>query len=76
VSNYWKYFIGQQPRLEAPEGAGQEEAQEDELMAWVNADASRKAKYGDIVTLTGERLYGARQVREGQRVHAGSAFRL
>ncbi|MFZ1331644.1 MAG: S46 family peptidase [Flavobacteriales bacterium] len=51
VSNYWKYFIGQQRGLKRLHVYDKKKAQEDELMAWVNADAGRKAKYGEIVSL-------------------------
>jgi hypothetical protein len=51
VSNYWKYFIGQQRGLKRLRVYDKKKAQEDELMAWVNADPTRKAKYGDIITL-------------------------
>ncbi len=51
ISNYWKYFIGQQRGLKRLHVYDKKKAQEDELMAWVNADATRKAKYGDIITL-------------------------
>jgi hypothetical protein len=59
VSNYWKYFIGQQRGLKRLRVYDKKKAQEDELMAWVNANADRKAKYGDIVTLL-ERGYNER----------------
>jgi hypothetical protein len=49
ISNYWKYFIGQARGLKRLHVYDKKKAQEDELMAWVNADAGRKAKYGDIV---------------------------
>jgi len=51
ISNYWKYFIGQQRGLKRLHVYDKKKAQEDELMAWVNADASRKGKYADIVNL-------------------------
>ncbi|HMC98251.1 MAG TPA: S46 family peptidase, partial [Flavobacteriales bacterium] len=51
ISNYWKYFIGQQRGLKRLHVYDKKKAQEDELMAWVNADPTRKAKYGDILTL-------------------------
>ncbi|HEY0978491.1 MAG TPA: S46 family peptidase [Flavobacteriales bacterium] len=50
VSNYWKYFIGQQRGLKRLHVYDKKKAQEDELMAWVNADAGRKAKYGQMLT--------------------------
>ena len=59
VSNYWKYFIGQQRGLKRLHVYDKKKAQEDELMAWVNADAGRKAKYGEIVTLF-DKGYGER----------------
>lgn len=51
VSNYWKYFIGQQRGLKRLGVYDKKKKQEDELMAWVNADPKRKEQYGDINTL-------------------------
>jgi len=51
ISNYWKYFIGQQRGLKRLHVYDKKKAQEDALVAWVNADAGRKAKYGDVITL-------------------------
>ncbi|MBK9762696.1 MAG: S46 family peptidase [Flavobacteriales bacterium] len=51
VSNYWKYFIGQQRGLKRLHVFDKKKDQENELMAWVNADPARKAKYGSIPTL-------------------------
>ena len=59
VSNYWKYFIGQQRGLKRLKVYDKKKAQENELMSWVNANADRKAKYGDIITLL-ERGYNER----------------
>ncbi len=59
VSNYWKYFIGQQRGLKRLKVYDKKKTQEDELMAWVNADPERKKKYGEIVTLL-DRGYGDR----------------
>ncbi len=50
VSNYWKYFIGQSRGLKRLRVQAKKEAQEKELMSWVNADAGRKAKYGTILS--------------------------
>lgn len=50
VSNYWKYFIGQQRGLKRLKVYDKKQAQETELMAWVNADADRKARYSNILT--------------------------
>ena len=54
TSNYWKYFIGQQRGLKRLHVYDKKSAQEQELMAWVNADTARKAKYGNLVTLLNE----------------------
>ena len=51
ISNYWKYFIGQQRGLKRLHVYDKKKAQEDALVAWLNADAGRKAKYGDVITL-------------------------
>ncbi len=51
VSNYWKYFIGQQRGLKRLDVYDKKKQQEEELMAWVNADQGRKGKYGDVITL-------------------------
>ena len=50
ISNYWKYFIGQSRGLKRLHVQDKKEKQEQELMAWVNADAGRKAKYGTFLT--------------------------
>ncbi|MBX2972065.1 MAG: S46 family peptidase [Flavobacteriales bacterium] len=50
VSNYWKYFIGQQRGLKRLKVYDKKKAQEAELMAWVDADAGRKTRYGSILT--------------------------
>lgn len=51
ISNYWKYFIGQQRGLKRLRVYDKKKAQEEALMAWVSADATRRAKYGDIMNL-------------------------
>ncbi len=59
VSNYWKYFIGQQRGLKRLRVEDKKKQQEAGLMAWVNADPDRKAKYGETMTLL-ERGYHER----------------
>lgn len=46
VANYWKYFIGQQAGLKRLHVLDRKKEQEVELSKWINADASRKARYG------------------------------
>ena len=48
VSNYWKYYIGQVKQLKRNHVYEKRQAQEEDFMNWVNADAARKAEYGDI----------------------------
>ncbi len=50
VANYWKYFIGQQKGLKAQKVYERKKAQEEKLMAWVNADPTRQKKYGELET--------------------------
>ena len=49
IANYWKYFIGQQKGLKRLHVYDKKKKQEDELLAWVNADATRKARYGEFL---------------------------
>jgi len=51
ISNYWKYFIGQSRGLKRLHVYDKKKEQEEALLAWVNADPSRKAKYGDFLSL-------------------------
>ncbi|MCB0792727.1 MAG: S46 family peptidase [Flavobacteriales bacterium] len=51
VSNYWKYFIGQQRGLKRLHVYDKKKKQEDELLTWVNADPDRKGDWGEFLTL-------------------------
>ncbi|MFV0366484.1 MAG: S46 family peptidase [Mangrovibacterium sp.] len=48
-SNYYKNAIGMNKGLEALGVVAQKQELEKQVMAWINADSSRKAKYGDPV---------------------------
>ena len=48
VSNYWKYYIGQVKQLKRNHVYERRLTQEQDFMGWVNADANRKAEYGNI----------------------------
>ncbi len=50
VANYWKYFIGQQKQLKRNHVYDKKLQLENEFTAWVNTDASRKAKYGNALS--------------------------
>ena len=49
VSNYWKYFIGQQRGLKRLKVYDKKKELEDEFMAWVNKDEERKEIYGEVM---------------------------
>jgi hypothetical protein len=50
ISNYWKYFIGQQKGLRDQHVFAKKKAQEDSLMAWVDSGPALKAKYAELAT--------------------------
>lgn len=51
TANYWKYYIGQTEQLVNNGVYDKKKAQEDAFAAWVNADETRKAKYGETLEL-------------------------
>ncbi len=51
TANYWKYYQGQSKGLKKLKVYDQKKALEDEFQAWADADTSRKAKYGDALSL-------------------------
>ncbi|MCY1721169.1 S46 family peptidase [Prolixibacteraceae bacterium Z1-6] len=53
-ANYYKNAIGQNEALDHLKIIAQKKELEDEFTAWVNADASRKAKYGETLKLIEE----------------------
>jgi hypothetical protein len=50
-SNYWKYSIGQNQGLKRLQILEKKQQQEKEFTSWVNADESRKQKYGNALDL-------------------------
>ncbi len=72
ISNYWKYFIGQQRGLKRLRVFDKKKAQEESLMAWVSGDAKRKEKYGEIVPLL-DRGYADRTKFEKASVYMEEA---
>ncbi|MCR5276320.1 MAG: S46 family peptidase [Bacteroidales bacterium] len=48
-SNGWKKWIGEREAFEALDIIGREEQKERELQAWIDADATRKAAWGDAI---------------------------
>jgi len=51
IANYWKYFQGQTKALKQLNVADEKRAIEDSFQAWADADANRKAKYGDVIEM-------------------------
>ncbi|MBL7900123.1 MAG: S46 family peptidase, partial [Crocinitomicaceae bacterium] len=49
VSNYWKYFIGQQEQLKKNNVFMKKVAIEQEFAGWVSQDEARKTKYGNVL---------------------------
>jgi hypothetical protein len=51
TANYWKYYIGQSKGLKRLDVESKKEEIETEFQNWVNADASRQAKYGEALEM-------------------------
>jgi hypothetical protein len=51
VSNYWKYFIGQTKQLQKNHVFEKKQAIENSYTDWVNSSESRKAEYGEALSL-------------------------
>ncbi len=51
VSNYWKYYIGQTEQLQSNNVFAKKQKIEKQFADWVNKDASRKAKYGEVLKM-------------------------
>jgi hypothetical protein len=58
ISNYYKYFIGQNQGLRRLDIVEKKKAEEKAFSEWVNAEASRKIDYGNLLN-DYERIYAA-----------------
>ncbi len=66
-SNYWKYSIGENQGLERLNVIAKKQAEEKAFMDWVNADPSRKDKYGNALDLIKNAVASrAKQTNAGQ----------
>ncbi len=74
VSNYWKYFIGQQRGLKRLRVFDKKKAQEADLMSWINADAGRKANYGEFLSLLEKGYAGRTKVEKASTYMQEAAF--
>lgn len=72
VSNYWKYYIGQTEQLQSNKVFAKKKALEDRFAKWVNADESRKAKYGEVLDMFGK-AYAANAAGVESGVYAREA---
>jgi hypothetical protein len=54
ISNYWKYFIGQQAGLKRLKVYDKKKAQEDAFAEWVSEDDARKKEYGEALKMLDE----------------------
>lgn len=50
ISNYHKYFIGQNQGIKRLDVIGKKKAKEEEFQKWVNSDPERSKKYGNILS--------------------------
>ena len=54
IANYWKYFIGQTEQLKQNDVIGTKERLEKQFQTWADADQTRKAKYGNALSMIKE----------------------
>ncbi|MFN2378842.1 MAG: S46 family peptidase [Bacteroidales bacterium] len=66
-SNYWKFSIGQKAGLERLNVKGKKEKIEDEFTSWVNAENSRKEKYGNALDLIRTSIEGRAEYLNAQQ---------
>jgi hypothetical protein len=57
-SNYWKYSIGQNNQFRNLNVIAKKQQIENQFNTWVNADADRKAKYGEALNLIKKSIEG------------------
>ncbi len=50
IANYWKFFQGEAMILKRLNTAGQKKSLENTFQKWADADNTRKAKYGNVLT--------------------------
>lgn len=66
-SNYWKYSIGQKAGLERLNVKAKKQQIEDQFNTWVNADPSRKVKYGESLNLIRAAVEGRAEFANAQQ---------
>jgi len=73
-SNYWKNSIGMKAGLERLNVKGDKEAIEKEFNVWVNADPSRRQKYGEALNLIRGAVEGRAEYANASQ-YANECFR-
>ncbi|MCR4824086.1 MAG: S46 family peptidase [Bacteroidales bacterium] len=61
-SNGWKKWIGEKEAFEALDIIGREEQKERDLSAWIDADPTRKAAWGDAISRIAENVDATKDV--------------
>lgn len=74
-SNYWKYYIGQIEVLKRLKAMDKKKALEAEFTKWVNADASRKSKYGNALSIIDEATNEIAKYRKASTYYKECVFR-
>lgn len=73
IANYWKFYLGETKGLKQLKVYDRKKEQEKAFQTWVEADATRKAKYGETINLL-EKGYAERRKYEPVRVHLNEAL--
>ena len=72
TANGWKYYIGQEKGVKDLDVVGNKAKFEQKFTKWVNADADRKAEYGNILSDM-EEVYKSREAATGPIIVASLA---
>jgi hypothetical protein len=74
IANYWKYFIGESRGLKRLDIPDKKMAEETAFQQWVNADASRKTKYGNALNLISGAYEKRRKYAMGEAFYGEAAM--
>ena len=66
-SNYWKYSIGQNNQLKNLNVLARKQQIENQFNTWINANDSRKAKYGEALSLIKTSIEGRAEYQNAQQ---------
>ena len=74
-SNYWKYYIGQIEVLKRLKASDKKKQMEADFTKWVNADQSRKSKYGNALAIIDEATHEITKYRKALIYYKECVFR-